>query len=79
MGQSPNAADPSIGLEASQSAGPITEGHKDNGLWGGTLLDEQRWKLRALSLACLTILSTPQVSVAMLPRMFHSITPHNEL
>lgn len=67
-GQSRNAADTSTGLEPSQSAGPSTEGHQDNGLWGGTPLDEQRWKLRALSLACSTILSTPQVESCNAPQ-----------
>ncbi|XP_024372058.1 uncharacterized protein [Physcomitrium patens] len=49
--------------EAPQKSGTTIDAAKETVPWNGSLLDEQRWKCRALTLTCTAILSMPEGTV----------------
>ena len=52
--------------EAVSNAGTSIDGLKETGHWTGALVEEQRWKFRALTLTCTAILSVPEVGLEIL-------------
>ncbi|KAG0590520.1 hypothetical protein KC19_1G105500 [Ceratodon purpureus] len=58
--QNEPAAAPAKTTEAVPNAATTVDGSKESGHWTGALVEEQRWKFRALTLTCTAILSMPE-------------------
>lgn len=57
---------PANTTEAVPNPGTTVDGSKECMHWTGPLVEEQRWKFRALTLTCTAILSIPEVRLRIL-------------
>jgi hypothetical protein len=60
------AGAPANTAEAVPNAGTTIDGSKEIVHWTNALVEEQRWKFRALTLTCTAILSIPEVGLGIL-------------